>query len=339
MGSAQCRIYSQPYTFSIHTNPVTTAINDGPVCENSKITLTATGGTQYAWVGPDSFAGFGSPLPIGNTRLSHAGKYYVTVTNPAGCVTKDSTTIIVNPAPTATTAFANTIICTGDSIQLTAGGGLTYPWIPSTGLSDPNVYNPKASPGGTTGYNVIVSNQFSCKDTASSIVNIIQKPIADAGPDKTILAGFTVQLSGSINRQGNNFSWSPALDIDDIHSLQPIVNPPADRIYILNVISNAGCGTSSDTMFVKVYKGIFVPNAFSPNGDGVNDTWNIPALAVYPFYEVAVYSRWGQLVFYTKNFIKPWDGTFTGKPLPIGGYNYFINTGKELLKGTVLVIR
>lgn len=340
MGSLQCRIYSSVFTIQVNANPVTTANNDGSVCEGNKITLTATGGTQYAWSGPNSFTGSGSPLALGNIQLSQAGKYHVTVSNAAGCVHKDSTTIIVNPAPSATTAFASVSICAGDSVQLTAGGGLTYQWIPSTGLSAANVYNPKASPAETTEYNAIVANQFSCKDTATTIVNIIQKPVADAGPDKTILEGQSIQLSGSVHGQGN-YSWSPVIYINDIHSLQPIVNPHADAKYILNVISNFGCGASSDTMFVKVYKNIFIPNAFTPNDDGLNDTWNIPALAAYPFFEVAVYSRWGQLVFYTKNTVKLWDGTFKGKLLPMGTYTYFINTGnsQELLKGSILIIR
>ena len=341
LNTLQCRIYSEPFTFTINANPVTTAVNDGPACEESTAILTATGGSQYTWTGPNSFTGSGSSLPLVNILFNQAGKYYVTVSNAAGCVHKDSTTIIVNPLPLAGTGFSNTSICLKDSVQLTASGGITYNWIPPAGLSATGISNPKASPVETIEYNVIVANQFSCKDTASVRVNIIQPPKANAGPDRAILEGQSIQLSASINGTGNNYSWSPATYIDDIHSLQPFVDPPADASYILSAVSNFRCGTSSDTMFVKVYKNIYVPNAFSPNGDKVNDTWNIPALAAYPFFEVAVYDRYGQLVFQTKNALKPWDGKFKGKPLPVGAYTYFINVGisQDLFKGTVLIIR
>ena len=341
MASLQCRIASKPLSVEIVANPVTTASNDGPVCEHTTLTLTATGGNQFAWSGPGGFTGSGSPLPLVSVQLNRAGKYYVLVTNAAGCSHKDSTTVVVEPAPIATTSFSNTTICEKDSIQLLAGGGLSYQWEPAAGLSDAAIFDPKASPAVTTGYSAIVSNLAGCKDTAFITVQVVQKPIVNAGPDKVIILGQQVQLAGSINDTGNSFSWSPPVYIDDIHSLRPIVNPPSDRKYILEAISNFGCGSTSDTMLVKVYKDIFVPNAFSPNGDNTNDSWNIPALAAYNYFDVSVYNRWGQLVFHTRNVMKPWDGTFKGKPLPMGSYNYFIDLGnsQNIYKGSLLLIR
>lgn len=184
-------------------------------------------------------------------------------------------------------------------------------------------------------------NSFQCRVYSQPFTFTINpEPVADAGPDKIIFKGQSVQLSGSVNSQGN-FAWSPAVNIDDIHSLQPIVNPPADRNYILNLVSGFGCGTSSDTVFIKVFNGIFVPNAFSPNGDKINDSWNIPGLGACPFFEVTVYNRFGQLVFQTKDKLKDWDGTSKGRPLPIGIYVYLIKTcnSPDVLKGTVLLLR
>ncbi len=337
----QCRIYSQPFSFTVIASPVTTAINDGPTCEGGTTILAATGGIQYTWNGPNSFTATGSTIQLGNVQTNQAGKYYVVVSNATGCINKDSTSVIINPLPLASTGFSNTSFCLKDSVQLIAAGGLTYQWIPATGLSDANVFNPKASPEESVQYMVIVSNQFLCKDTSFVTLNVIQPPIADAGSDKIIFQGQSIQLAGSIIGQGNNFSWSPPTYIDDILSLQPFINPPVDASYILKTTSNFGCGTYSDTMYVKVYKNIFVPNAFSPNGDGINDTWNIPALITYSFFELAVYNRYGQLVFQTKNTAKPWDGTYKGKPMPVGSYNYFINLGEsqDILKGSVLIIR
>ena len=341
IGSLQCSIASSPLSIFVNANPVSTAGNNGPVCEGDTLILVASGGTQYSWSGPNGFTSTGSPSTIANLQLMQAGKYYAEVKNAAGCVTKDSTIVVINPKPQATTIIANTTICAGDSVQLTAGGGLTFQWYPLTGLSDAGILNPKAAPVESTTYSAIVTNQYGCVDTAFVLVNVVQKPVANAGPDKIILQGQQVQLNGSINDSGNSFTWSPVTFIDNINSLQPFVNPPNDLEFILKVTSNFGCGISSDTVFVKVYKDIFVPNAFSPNGDGMNDTWNIPALAAYPFFEISVYNRWGQKVFNSRSMLNPWDGKLNGKPLPVGAYNYFINVGAALnqLKGTVLIIR
>ncbi len=341
ISSIQCRVSSQPLRVTIHANPVTGTVSNSPVCEADTLMLSASGGSQYSWSGPRGFNASGASPSLSTVDLQQAGMYYVVVTSDAGCSKTDSILVTVNPGPRASTAFSSTTICRGDSVQLAASGGVTYLWLPATGISDAAMAGPNASPGETTVYEVIVTNQFGCTDTASSVVNVARKPVADAGPDKQIMQGQQVQLTGSINEAGNSYVWIPAMYIDDVHSLQPFVNPPADMQYVLNVISNAGCGTSADTVFVKVFKGIFVPNAFSPNADGINDTWNIPALAAYSFFEIAVFNRWGQKVYHNRNTLKPWDGKLNGKPLPAGAYNYFISFGntESLIKGTVLIIR
>ena len=341
MGSAQCRINSPLLTVMINATPVTTATNNGPVCAGTTASLTATGGSQYSWIGPNGYTASGSPAPVTNIQMNQAGKYYVVVTNAAGCVNTDSTVLAVNPSPVATTTFTNASVCIGDSIQFTAAGGPGYIWTPATGLSNDTIYNPKASPAAATLYSVVVSNSFSCTDTAEIMLEVIPETVVDAGPDRIMLEGQSIRLSASVSGQGNNYSWSPPTYIDDIYSLQPVINPPVDTRYILNAVSNFGCSTVMDTMFVKVYKAIFIPNAFTPNGDGTNDTWNIPALASYPNFELFIYNRYGQLVFQTKKTPVAWDGTYKGKSCVTGAYSYLIKTGTrdEIINGTVLIIR
>ncbi|MBL7702508.1 MAG: gliding motility-associated C-terminal domain-containing protein [Ferruginibacter sp.] len=339
LGSPQCRINSEPLRVIINPTPVTTVINNGPVCERTNITLTATGGSQYQWNGPNGFAGSGSPLLLTNIQLNNGGKYYVTVTNAVGCIKKDSTIIVVNPAPLASTSFASASICLGDSIQLLAAGGPPYFWIPPAGLSNATIFNPKASPAQTTAYSVIVANAFGCADTATSTITLTSLASVNAGPDKAILKGQKLQLSGTVTGQGISYSWSPPLYIDDIYTTQPLINPPSDFSYILT--ASSGCNTVADTMFVKVYNDIFIPNAFTPNADGKNDTWNINALEAYPGFELFVFDRYGQLVFKTNKAPAAWNGTCNSKPCMNGIYTYVIKTGKDKdpIKGTVMIIR
>ncbi len=339
LGYPQCRINSQPLRVIINSKPVTTATNNGPVCERTNSIITATGGSQYQWTGPNAFTGSGSPLVLTNMQINQAGKYYVTVTNAVGCSNKDSTIIVINPAPLASTSFANASICIGDSIQLIAAGGPPYNWIPAAGLSNATIFNPKASPAQTTVYSVIVTNAFGCADTATTTITLTSLATVNAGPDIAILKGQRIRLSGTATGQGISYSWSPPLYIDDIFSTQPFVNPPADISYILTAVS--GCNTVADTMFVKVYNDIYIPNAFTPDGNGRNDTWNINALEAYPGFELFIFNRYGQMVFKTNKNPVAWDGTCNGKPCMNGVYTYVIKTGndKEPIKGTVMIIR
>ena len=101
INSLQCRVYSQPFTFTINSNPATSAGNNGPVCEGNAAMFNSSGGTQYQWTGPNGFTSNNSSFTFNNILLSQQGKYYVTVTNQANCSRLDSTMLVVNPVPVA----------------------------------------------------------------------------------------------------------------------------------------------------------------------------------------------------------------------------------------------
>ena len=339
--SLQCRVVADPLTVQVVTNPLPNTTNSGPSCENTQLLLTTTDGNQYAWTGVNNFLATGSMVAINSIQQNQAGKYFVLVTNSNGCTHLDSTVVKVNPLPTAVVNFSSATICTGDNIQVKSSGGVSYAWLPASALSSDNVADPVASPIITTQYVVTVTNQFACVDTASVLVTVNEKPTANAGPDKTIIKGRSILLQGTATGQSLEYSWLPPVYIDNAQLLQPLVNPPADMNYILTVTSANGCGTATDIMHVFVFKDIFIPKAFSPNGDGLNDTWKIPALAAFPAFELSVFNRFGQVVFQNKNTNLPWDGRYKGVPVPAGVYVYAIDLKKfpGILKGSVLIIR
>jgi gliding motility-associated-like protein len=119
-----------------------------------------------------------------------------------------------------------------------------------------------------------------------------------------------------------------------------VASPAEDILYTLNVRSADGC-TASDNVMVKVLKTPTVPNAFSPNRDGVHDRWEIQYLDSYPGSIVEVFNRYGQKVFESRGYAKPWDGTLNGKDLPIGTYYYIIDpkNGRKPIAGFVDLIR
>jgi gliding motility-associated-like protein len=110
--------------------------------------------------------------------------------------------------------------------------------------------------------------------------------------------------------QGVNYFWSPASSLDNASLLTPKASPLATEIYTLHAISSVGCGSSMDEVFVKVYNDVYIPKAFSPNNDGLNDTWRIYALDVFPNAKTLVYNRYGKLVFEGNGNNIGWDGTF-----------------------------
>ena len=341
IGSTACRTNSKPISITINTNLATTTSANSPLCAGASLLLTATGGAQYQWTGPGSFTSAAATVSVNDVQPAQSGKYYVTVINAGGCMNKDSVMVTINPAPLAAAGPAISNLCEGDSVQLTASGGLYYQWLPATGLSSAGIDRPVARPADTLNYSVVVYNEFSCSDTAMVTVNVAQKPYANAGPDKSIFEGDAAQLEGVAEGHDIHYYWSPVLNINNAQVLNPVVTPLIGTDYALTVVSELGCGTATDTMHVFVYKDIFVPNAFSPNNNGINDSWNIPALSALPDFDVRVFNRYGQIVFHTRNTNTGWNGKFNGADQPIGTYVYLINInkGKRILKGPLMLIR
>lgn len=341
LGTSQCRISSDPITLKVNANPVVAVTNPGPVCEGKELILSASGGTQYIWSGPNNYSSNATSINFNPVSVAEAGDYQVTVTSAELCSSTGSTTVTIHPAPNASVSFTDTVICKNSSVQLSASGGIKYEWSPVTGLSANSLPDPIASPFTGTRYNLKISDDLGCTDTTSVNIVVNDKAIAHAGPDRTIMLGSTSTLQGSIEGAYSNYYWSPPTDLNDPQSLQPIANPAADAQYVLTVESDNDCGLSTDTMFIKLFRGIFVPNAFTPNNDGLNDTWNIPALDVYPNFELLVFNRYGEVVFENRNSKKPWNGSFNSGNLPVGAYVYTIKLDDTLpvLKGTVMIIR
>jgi len=338
IGSNNCQVVSNSITITTHLLPVATAGNNGPVCENSTISLSATGGATYNWTGPAGYTSMQeNPSFI---TANAAGVYTVIVSDQFGCKDTSTTMVTITPIPLAVVSNTQQI-CTGDSVALVASGGNSYAWLPVNGLSDATIPNPLASPGNSTSYTVTVTGNNNCTDSASVLVVVNIKPIVNAGADKSIIKGQSVILDGSITDAVNvSFTWTPDLYLNDAGLLAPVATAAFNTAYVLNATSTIGCGVSTDTMLLKVFNDIYIPNAFSPNGDGVNDTWRIEALAAFPAAVVTVYDRFGKKV-YESTSNKVWDGKMNNTALSAGAYVYVIDlkNNRPVLKGMVVIVR
>ena len=338
----QCRVYSPPLTVTVNPLPVVPPFPPQAFCEGNTLTLTASGGASYTWTGPNMAPTTQNPLVINNVTQANAGTYTVVALSDSGCTSAPVQALVtVVPKVVASVASHSETVCAGEPAQLTASGGIYYKWTPSTGLNDDAIANPVATPLQTTTYTVHVSNGGCTDSTQLVTVTVNQNPIANAGNSITLFEGQSATLNGSV--KGDNitsYSWSPATFLSDPSSLTPVTTPTDNTTYTLTAVSQT-CGTSTSSVFVRVYKKIDIPNTFSPNNDGVNDYWDIDALSTYPQSSISVYNRWGQQVYQSTGYAKPWDGIYNGSPLPQGTYYYIIdlknNTPK--ISGWVLIVR
>lgn len=340
INSFSCRTYSDVLTITVNANPVAQVAPSYAVCLGDDLQLTATGGASYKWTGPNGFTSADQNPVINSASTANAGTYTVTVTSAQGCQDIAQTQVQINPIP-AGTVSGDVTICENESTVLAASGGVRYSWLPATGLSDATASAPVANPIQTTTYAVRIFNANGCYDTKTVKVTVLAKPTADAGADKKIFEGQSVQLSGTAQGNQLTYLWTPSTYLDNPHSLSPVAKPTEDITYTLKVITANGCGESTDQVFVRVYKEVVVPNTFSPNGDGMNDTWRIEALETYPDCSLAVYNRYGQLVYQSRGYSKEWNGTFNGEAIPAGTYYYIIDLRNKtpLIKGWVMIAR
>jgi gliding motility-associated-like protein len=342
-GAEACRFSSNSMRITVIKSPFAQATNYVSGCFGAPVTLFAAGGVSYEWTGPNGFYSNGQAAFIPAVDFSHQGRYIVKVTGQFGCPAYDTTDMVVYYAPVASVAASEFTICEGQSVQLSANSSFSYRWTPTDGLSNTTIPNPVATPTKTTVYTVTVYNQeVTCSDTANVTVHVWSKPVANAGPDKFTYNKKPVLLQGSGTGVGLTYSWSPPSYLDDPQTLSPKANPPQTIIYTLTVSSDYGCGSAQDDMKVEVIDKLFIPSAFTPNNDGLNDTWQLITFDTYPEATVNVYNRWGQLVYSsTGNNYQPWEGRFNGQPVESGTYVYAIRLNKNasVIKGTVSVIR
>jgi len=341
ISSPSCYVSSEPLTIMVNPLPVAEAPAIQTVCESDALTLTATGGASYTWSGPNIAASNQNPLAISNVTSANAGVYTVVATSTSGCNSAPVETMVRVVPKVVASVGNNATICAGETTRLSASGGLYYKWTPSDGLNHDDIATPVASPAQTTTYTVKVNNDGCYDDTKSVTVTVNQNPTANGGGNKVIFEGQSVQLNGVVGGDNiTSYYWTPTTGLDNPNSITPNASPKDDITYTLNVISQT-CGAAASNVFVRVYKKITIPNAFTPNSDGINDLWNIDALITYPSCLVTVFDRNGQKVYQSFGYPKPWDGTNGGSPLPTGTYYYVIdlknNTPK--LSGWVVIIR
>lgn len=250
-------------------NFATDAGPDTTVCEGSVVQLNATGGDSYQWY---PFNGLNNPA-ISNPVATITGNttYYAIISNAIGCIDTASVSINVTPLQQVS-AGINDTICFGDSVQINAIGNGNISWFPATGLSNPNILNPIASPAQTTEY-ILTIEDGPCMYNDTVTIFVKQLPQPDAGIDLSLCEGSSIQLNGS--GIGTPL-WYPSAGLSNPNILNPVAAPAQTTTYYLNLQLNGCVKTDSVTITVNALplvnadtdKEICAGNSVQLNGSG-----------------------------------------------------------------------
>lgn len=340
IANINCRVASNVTTITIHDLPVATAGSNSPVCEGKAVNLTASGGANYTWAGPGGYTS-NVQNPVFTAAINSAGNYIATVKDQFGCINTASTTVSVLSKPAIDVFPKSASLCNGDSVLLTASGAANYLWIPVTGLTNPNAALTYAKPVTTSTYTVTATAANGCTDSLAVKITVFKTPVVNAGQDIVLINGQSAVINATLDTANITFFWTPVDFLNNPLIIRPTTMPNRDIAYTLHAVSGIGCGVATDTVLVKVYNDLFIPNAFTPDGNGNNDRWEIKALAAYPQAKVLVFNRLGELVFASNGATDYWDGTYKGKKAAAGVYVYVIDRKNNLpvIKGEVLIVR
>lgn len=311
---------------------------------------------SYLWTFGDAGSG-----PLNNSTAKNPSHTYTAVgpfsvnlqvTSGAGCTNAKTLQLTtIHPQPTAAFTTDKIDVCIGGDFLFTdnsnpADGSITqWNWT----MDDGNVRNTPSfsytyNAIGTYNVGLFIYNSYGCRsNTAVTTMSVNPYPAVNAGPDKIMLEGGQVTLTPSQSANGVpvTYLWSPPIGLNNPTAAFPIASPADDITYTLVVTSDKGCVGRPDQVFVKVLKAPAIPNIFSPNGDGIHDKWDIKYLETYPGASIDIFNRYGQLVFHSTGYPKPWDGTVNGKDVPVGTYYYVIDpkNGRPKMAGYVDIIR
>ncbi len=330
--------------------PVIDAGLDTLVCRGRNITLRAAGAATYTWSPTIGLSCSNCATPVASP--DSLIKYTVTGTTAEGCRSFDTIIVDVKQPFNMLNASGDTLCRGSGGVRLFASGAHTYAWSPVTGLNNATSATPFATPASTTNYRVIGTDDRNCfTDTGYILVQVYPIPTIDAGPDKTINTGQSITLTPVVSADVTKVTWLPLQSIVSTNGNNIIVRPRETTTYTAEAVNAGGCKTKDNVTVYVVCNGgnIFIPNTFTPNGDGVNDIFYPRGTGIFGIKTLRIFSRWGEVMYEKNNFMANdanagWNGTFKGAVLTPDVYVYTIdvlcdNNTVLTLKGNVALLQ
>jgi gliding motility-associated-like protein len=334
----------------VNKNPIVKANDDLSICRGERVRLQVNGAQIYEWTPvqdlscTDCANPFASPLT--NTT------YIVKGTNSFGCEAYDTVAIEVFQ-PIQINVSPGGEICAKESFNLSASGADSYKWSPAQSLSSADIANPVATPTVSTTYRVVGYDGHNCfTDTAYVSVVVNPKPTIQLGPDLTLATG-TIYSFNPVTTKGPFvlWQWTPATNLSCSSCPDPSATIKNDITYEVLIENVFGC-TATDSINIKTFceeSQVFIPNAFSPDGDGINDILMVRAKGVGYINSFRIFTRWGELIFEKSNFppnipAHGWDGKIRGVTGPAEVYVYTVevtcdNMQTYTFKGNISILK
>lgn len=311
-----CVFFDSVFVETVNSLPVPSMTNDTTICLGDQITLNAQGGTTYSWSPLNLLTNVnGSSV---ETNILTTSQIFVEISNPCGTVFESVTIEVIEVFPEI---VADTVICPGDLATLWASGGTTYSWTPTETLTSPNNDTTFAMPQEPTVYQVLVENALGCSKTLSVSVGLYQIPSVNVSGPTFVLSGQEIELNATTN--GVSYFWENEDSVLCSNCLSTLVTPEETSYYYFTAIDTNGC-RNTDSIEVLIESSLYVPNSFTPNGDGTNDFFRIEAREVHDF-QLYIFNRWGQLIYETTDPNDFWDGSHKGKGVQIDAYVWKID--------------
>ena len=322
------------------------AMADTVICATDSVQLNAvTDGLKFSWA---PGATLNNPALLNPMARPATNTTYRITASIGHCNATDDVMVSLVPYP-GVNAGADTTICFDTRAQLHANiTASSFTWTPTSTLDNPNSLNPVASPKSTTRYVLTVRDNLGCPKPSRDTITVTVLPDinAFAGKDTAVVITQKVQLHAS---GGVSYLWTPStsLNRNDIQDPVAVYDGSFDSIRYKVVVTNqVGCSDSA-YVTVKVFKTspkVFVPTAFTPNGDGKNDYVRPITAGISRFEYFRIYNRWGQLVYSSTDTERGWDGRIGGKEQPTGTFVWLVKaidfTGKAFFdKGTITLIK
>jgi gliding motility-associated-like protein len=327
--------------------PVIKLNNDTALCQGVSLNLHATGAIKYTWSPPVGLSCDSCSDPTASPTNNIT--YTVVGTDSLGCIDSNKMTITFINKVNVSVGAGDTI-CQGQTAQLYANGGTSYLWMPSAGLDNNTISNPNARPDSTTIYSVIIKQGNCYTDTEQVLVVVYPIPTVSVSGDQNIFIGEKSHLFAT----GDNilyYHWSPAYDLSCVDCASPVATPGKTTKYIVIVTGEGGCKAEGDiTINVKCDNShVFIPNTFTPNGDGLNDRFYPSGTGISIIKSMIIYNRWGEKMYEADNIPLDapqygWDGTYKGQALKPDVYVYMMiaacESGEEIqIKGDISLVR
>lgn len=283
-------------------------------CSGTPKKITVGGADSYSW-SPGTYLNT-TTGPTVEATVYQDLIYTVTFTNVCGSVDDDVVVISISPI---VEAFADTIICPGESAQLFATGGISYTWEPSAGLNNIHTSSVIATPFIPTNYIVTGFDKYGCSTKDTVFVDLYPKPHIVASPDQYLFEGDEAILTATTSSSGSIY-WSPTEYLSCVMCSQTIASPPTTSRYVVTIIDKNGC-KASDDVWVFFEPLIYVPNTFTPDGNEFNGIFFVKGGNIRDF-ELNIFDRWGQLIFTSNDMEIGWDGTYKGEICQDGTYTW-----------------